>query len=58
MNQISPPDRFDRVWDAIADATEDAANLCLRSELMDKITALIDSKSWTQAGAASCLSYF
>ena len=53
MNQTPPPDRFDSVWDAIADTTEEAANLRLRSELMDKITALIDSKGWTQAEAAS-----
>lgn len=53
MNQIPPPDRFDSVWDAIADTTEEAANLRLRSELMDKITALIDDKGWTQAEAAS-----
>ena len=39
MNQTPPPDRFDSVWDAIADTTEEAANLRLRSELMDKITA-------------------
>jgi predicted XRE-type DNA-binding protein len=31
------------VWDAITDTPEEAANLRLRSELMDKITAL-DSK--------------
>lgn len=53
MNQTPPPDRFDSVWDAIADTTEEAANLRLRSELMDKITALIDGKGWTQAEAAS-----
>lgn len=53
MNQIFPPDRFDSVWKAIADTTEEAANLRLLSELVDKITALIDSKCWTQSGAAS-----
>ena len=53
MNQTPAPDRFDSVWDAIADTTEEAANLRLRSELMDKITALIDGKRWTQAEAAS-----
>ena len=30
-------DRFMSVWDAIADTPEEAANLRLRSELMDKI---------------------
>lgn len=53
MNQISPPDRFDSVWDAIADTTEEAANLRLLSELMDKITALIDSKGGAQAEAVT-----
>ena len=34
-------DSYVSVWDAITDASEDAANLRLRLELMDKITALI-----------------
>jgi len=41
------------VWDAIAGAPEEAANLRVRSELMDKITELIAGRSWTQAEAAS-----
>ena len=41
------------VWDAIADTPEEAANLRVRSELMDKITALLEGKGWTQAEAAS-----
>ena len=40
------------VWDAIADTPEEAANLRLRSELIDKITALVAEKGWTQADAA------
>lgn len=40
------------VWDAIADTPEEAANLRVRSELMDKITALIDKNGWTQVEAA------
>ena len=43
---------FESVWDAIADTPEEAANLRVRSELMDKITALIEQKGWTQAEAA------
>ena len=35
-------DSYASVWDAIADTPEDAANLRVRSELMDKITAVID----------------
>ena len=40
------------VWDAISDTPEEAANLRLRSELMDKITALIQNNGWTQLEAA------
>ena len=40
------------VWDAIADTPEEAANLRLRSELMDKIAAIIEEKGWTQLEAA------
>ncbi|QOW25685.1 XRE family transcriptional regulator [Lysobacter sp. H23M47] len=45
-------DRFDSAWDALADSTEDAANLKMRADLMRKIAALIHDKSWTQAVAA------
>ena len=38
--------------DEVADTPEKAANLRLRSELMDKITALVDENRWTQADAA------
>lgn len=44
---------FASVWDVIADTPEEAANLRVRSELMDKITALIEASGWTQAEAAS-----
>lgn len=44
---------YDSVWDAIAGTPEEAANLRLRSELMDKITAIIEEHGWTQAAAAS-----
>jgi predicted XRE-type DNA-binding protein len=40
------------VWDAIADTPEEAANLRLRSELMDKISAIIEENGWAQAEAA------
>jgi predicted XRE-type DNA-binding protein len=45
-------DRYASVWDALADTPEEAANLRVRSELMDKITALIESNGWTQVEAA------
>jgi predicted XRE-type DNA-binding protein len=45
-------DRPTSAWDAITDTPEEAANLRLRSELMDKITALIQKNHWTQPEAA------
>lgn len=48
----SKPDRFKSVWDALADTPEEAANLRVRAELMDKIIHLIASNGWTQADAA------
>jgi predicted XRE-type DNA-binding protein len=44
--------RFTNVWDAIADTPEEAANLTLRSELMDEIETIIKQNGWTQAEAA------
>lgn len=40
------------VWDAIADTSEQAANLQARSELMQKIVAIIVDHGWTQVEAA------
>ena len=45
-------DSYASVWDAIADTPEGAANLCLRSELMNKSTALIQKNGCTQLEAA------
>ena len=45
-------ERYASVWDAIADTPEEAANLRVRAELMEKITAIIDENGWTQAEAA------
>jgi predicted XRE-type DNA-binding protein len=44
--------RFANVWDALADTPEEAANLKLRSALMDEIEAIIKQNGWTQAKAA------
>jgi predicted XRE-type DNA-binding protein len=46
-------DRFASVWDALANTPQEAANLRVRSELMDKIAALIESKGWTQVEPAN-----
>lgn len=51
MTQLTK-DRYASVWDAIADTPEEAANLRVRSEMMDKITALIEKNGWTQVEAA------
>lgn len=45
--------RFANVWDAIADTPEEAANLTLRSELMDEIETIIKQNGWTQKEAAA-----
>ena len=46
-------DRYASVWDAIADTPQEAENLRVRSELMNKITALVAENNWTQADAAN-----
>jgi predicted XRE-type DNA-binding protein len=45
-------EEFASVWDAIADTPEEAANLTLRSDLMDEIEAIIKDNGWKQAEAA------
>jgi predicted XRE-type DNA-binding protein len=45
-------EEFGNVWDALADTPEEAANLRLRSELMDQIETLIEKNGWTQVEAA------
>ena len=44
-------DRYASVWDAIADTPEEAANLRVRSELMDKVAGLVEKNGWTQLEA-------
>ena len=46
---------YQSVWDAIADSPEEAANLKLRSQLMDAIKAYIDHEALTQEEAAKRL---
>lgn len=41
------------VWDALAETPEEAANLRLRSALMQQITDHLRRKGWTQAEAAA-----
>ena len=44
--------QFANVWDALADTPEEAANLTLRSELMNEIEEIVKKNGWTQAEAA------
>jgi len=43
---------FNSVWDALADAPEQAANLRARAELMRQIAAVIEANGWKQSDAA------
>jgi predicted XRE-type DNA-binding protein len=45
-------EEFENVFDAIAETPEEAVNLALRSDLMDRIEAIINENGWTQAEAA------
>lgn len=45
-------DRYDSVWDALADTPQQAANLRARAELMQKIAAIVNESGWTQVEAA------
>jgi predicted XRE-type DNA-binding protein len=45
-------ERFENVWDALADTPEEAANLTIRSALMRRIQAIIAHNSWSQKEAA------
>jgi predicted XRE-type DNA-binding protein len=44
---------FARVWDALADTAEERANLRVRSDLVGKLSEIIDQNGWTQAQAAA-----
>lgn len=50
---MSKPETFASIWDAVADTPEEAANLRVRSELMDKISAIVEESGWTQLEAAT-----
>ena len=44
--------RYASVFDAIADTPQEAANLRLRAEVMQRIAQRIERKGWTQSDAA------
>lgn len=45
-------EKFENVWDAIADTSGEAANMRAKAELMHKIVAILEKKNWTQTQAA------
>jgi predicted XRE-type DNA-binding protein len=45
-------DTYASVWDALADTTEQAANLRARADLMRQITEIIQDNGWKQVEAA------
>ena len=49
---MSKIDSYASIWDAIADSSEEAANLRMRAELMRKIATLVKKAGWIQADAA------
>lgn len=46
------PTRYASVFDAIADTPQEAVNLRLRAEVMQRIAQRIERKGWTQREAA------
>jgi predicted XRE-type DNA-binding protein len=44
---------FANVWDAIASSPQEAANLELRYQLMERISGIVKRQGWTQAEAAN-----
>lgn len=46
-------DKFECVWDALADTPSEAACFRTRAELMQKICVIIQKNKWTQVEAAS-----
>jgi len=45
-------ERYDSVWDALADTPAQAANLRARAALMREIATVIKNRKWTQVKAA------
>ncbi len=51
--EMSKPESYASVWDAIADTPGQAANLRARAELMQQIAAFVKRQEWTQVETAS-----
>jgi predicted XRE-type DNA-binding protein len=52
LNDSHPAEAYASVWDALSDTSAEAANLKVRSELMQQIVALIRERGWTGAETA------
>ncbi len=52
MNDELEVESYESVWDIVSDTPEEAANLRLRSELMDQIITVVEENGWTQVLAA------
>lgn len=52
MNKNKKKKIYKTAWDAIADSPQEAAHLKTKSELMQKVVKIIESKKWTQVEAA------
>jgi len=52
MTAVIEQESYARVWDAISDTPEEAANLQARAQLMRQIGELVKSKGWKQTEAA------
>ncbi len=50
---MSSDEEFASVWDALADTPEEAANLRIRSELMQQIADIVSASGWTQSQAGA-----
>ena len=44
--------QFNSIWDAIADSAAESANLRIRAELMQQISAIIKEKNWNESDSA------
>jgi predicted XRE-type DNA-binding protein len=52
MKKLST-EKFESVWDALANTPSESASFRTRAELMQKICAIIQKNKWTQVEAAS-----
>lgn len=49
---MSKIERYENIWDAVADTAGEAANLQAKTELMRQIVIIIKNNDWKQVDAA------